>query len=120
MQVVCLSPLDRRLLCARFAEHDNSHRRMADALRRAGEDEAGARLAALRRMEQEFDLDLAEICHRHSRRNLETTHAIERMVVEFITQERHGEEGAQLYVMPDRVRQVRELMSGKLVGDTES
>ena len=50
--IVCLSPADRRLLCTRFDEHGNSHRRMADALAEAGADEAGARLHALRMVEK--------------------------------------------------------------------
>jgi hypothetical protein len=120
MNVICLTPADRSLLCARFTEHDNSHRRMFDALCEAGADDAGARLVALRAIEKRFDLDLAEICYRHSRRNHAKTHAIERMVVEFITEERHHEDGTQLWVMPERVLQVRELMDGKLVGDLES
>jgi hypothetical protein len=118
--VVCLQPPDRGLLRARWVEHDNSHLRMYDALLDAGATDAAARLKALRRVEMRFDLDLAEICHRHSHLNQETTHAIERMVVEFITEERHHADGMQLWVMPERVLQVRELMDGKLVGDIES
>lgn len=120
MDVVCLTASDRMLLRARFVRHGNSHRRMHAALVEAGADELRARLSALRRIEQRFDLDLAEICHRHARRNHSRTHPIERLVVEFITEERHAADQTQLWVMPDRVRQVRDLMAGKLVGDHES
>ncbi|CAN5822360.1 hypothetical protein BH23GEM9_BH23GEM9_24440 [soil metagenome] len=120
MQVVCLSATDRGLLCARFSEHGNSHRRMFDELCTAGADQAGARLLALRRMEKRFDLDLAEICHRYARRNDTGTHPIERIVIEFITEERCTDGETQLWILPDRVHQVRELMHGKLVGDPES
>jgi hypothetical protein len=120
MQVVRLTASDCRLLRARFAQHGNSHRRMFDALCEAGADDAGARLLALRRIEKRFDLDLAEICHRHERRHHAATHPIERLVIEFITEERSTADEAQLWVLPERVRQVRELMNGKLVGDPES
>jgi hypothetical protein len=120
MNVVRLSSSDCGLLFARFDEHGNSHRRMFDALCDAGASDTGARLLALRRIEKRFDLDLAEICYRYARRNDERTHPIERMVVEFITEERHHGDDVQLWVIPERVRQVRELMDGKLVGDLES
>jgi hypothetical protein len=120
MQVVCLAASDRSLLCARFAQHGNSHRRMFDALCEAGADEAGARLIALRRLERRFDLDLAEICHLHSRRDDDATHPIARFVVQFVTEERQAAGEAQLWILPERVRQLRELMDGKLVGDLES
>jgi hypothetical protein len=119
MNVVCLTAFDRGLLYARFAEHGNSYRRMFDALQEAGAEDASGRLFALRRIEKEFDLDLAEICHRHAHRNDERTHPIERFVIDFIAEEREDQAGAQLWVMPERVRQVRELMHGKLVGDLE-
>jgi hypothetical protein len=120
MQVVCLTASDRRLLCARFAEHGNSHRRMFQALCETGADDAGARLVALRRLERRFDLDLAEICHLHARRHDEATHPIERLVVDFVTEERPTAGEQQLWVLPERVQQLRELMNGKLVGDLES
>lgn len=118
--VVCLTVTDQRLLLARWAEHDNSQRRMLDALSEAGAADAGARLLALRRIEKRYDLDLAEICHRHAHRNDERTHPIERMVLDFIAEERLLAEEPQLIILPDRVRQVRELMNGKLVGEPES
>jgi hypothetical protein len=120
MDVVCLAASDRSLLCSRYLQHGNSHRRMFDALAQAGADEAGARLLALRRLERRFDLDLAEICHLFARRHAHGTNPIERQVVEFIAEERHAAGDLQLWILPHRVRQVRELMDGKLVGDLES
>jgi hypothetical protein len=120
MHVVRLTSSDRNLLCARFAEHGNSFRRMLDALCQAGADDAGARLAALRRIERRFDVDLAEICHRHGRRHLADTHPIERLVLDFITEERHCGPDPQLWIMPDRVHLVRQLKEGKLVGGSDS
>jgi hypothetical protein len=119
IHVVCLSPADRRLLCTRFDEHGNSHRRMFSALTEAGAADAGARLLALRSVERRYDLDLAEICARHARRNDGATHPIERLVLEFITEERHLEDETQLWVMPERVRQVRDLMDGRLAGSAD-
>ena len=121
MDIVCLCASDQSLLLARWAEHANSHRRMLDALWEVGADEAAARLIALRTIEKRFDLDLAEICHRHARRADARTHPIEKLVLEFIAEERSADEDSapQLWILPDRVRQVRELMDGKLVGDLE-
>jgi hypothetical protein len=115
MQVVCLSAADRRLLRTRFAKHGNSQCSMLGALEEAGAHECRARLAALRRIEKRFDLDLAEICHRHARRN--DTHPIERCVLDFITEERRTASEMQLWVMPDRVREVRDFMQDKSVCD---
>jgi hypothetical protein len=120
MHVVRLTASDRGLLCARWSEHGNSQRRMMDALAEAGAVDARARLAALREVETRFDLDLAEICFRFGRRHHEQTHPIERLVVDFITEERCHDDGVQLWILPDRVRQIRDLMEGKLVGDLES
>jgi hypothetical protein len=120
MHIVRLTAPDRSLLCARWTKHDNSQRRMMDALAEAGAVDARARLAALRSIEKRFDLDLAEICFRFGRRRDDRVHPIERLVVEFIAEERELDGVLQLWVLPDRVRQVRELMDGKLVGDREA
>lgn len=120
MDVVCLSASDRRLLCARFTEHENSHPRMIDAL---GDVAAGtkASLHALRCLERRFDLDLAEICHRHARRQDADTHPIERAVLDFIAEERMLPAGdVRLFILPQRVRQLRELMEGRLFVERES
>lgn len=117
MDVVRLTASDCRLLRARWTEHGNSHRRMIQALKEAGST-AAPRLTALRRIEKRFDLDLAEICYRHARRN--DAHPIERLVLDFIAEERHEPEDTQLWILPGNVRQVRELMDGKLVGDLDS
>jgi hypothetical protein len=118
--VVCLTAPDRSLLCARYEQHANSHRRMLDALTEAGAADASARLVALRKMERRYDLDLAEISHRYAHRLDASTHPIERMVLEFIAEEKDGEAGTQLWIMPARVQQVRELMAGRLVGEPEA
>lgn len=120
MHVVRLTESDRVLLCARFAEHGNSHVRMLSALADAGAQECRDRLAALRRIEKSFDLDLAEICHRHARRHDSRTHPIERLVLDFIAEERFDADEPQLWVLPERVRQVRDLMEGRLVGDFQA
>jgi len=118
--IVALTASDRRLLVARFEEHGNSHMRMLEALVEAGAKETGARLVALRSIERRYDLDLAEICVLHARRNDARTHPIERIVVDFIAEEHHGDEETHLWILPDRVRQIRELMDGRLVGEPES
>jgi hypothetical protein len=120
IHVVRLTAPDRQLLRARFVQHGNSHQRMIAALAEAGSKETCRRLEALRRIERRFDLDLAEICDRHARRQHATTHPIERMVLDFIAEEHHDESGAQLWVMPDRVQQVRELMDDRLVGEPDA
>jgi hypothetical protein len=120
MQVVRLTARDRQLLCARFARHGNSHRSMIGELEEAGAHENRARLAALRRIEKRFDLDLAEICHRIARRNLGQAHPMERVVLDFIAEERHHEDETQLWVLPDRVRQIRDLMEDKRSGEPGS
>jgi hypothetical protein len=119
IQVVALSTADRRLLCRRFREHGNSQRRMLGALAEAGAHDCSARLAALRRIERQYDLDLAEICHRHARRHDGGTHPIERFVLDFIAEERRVVDDTLLWVLPERVRQVRDLMDGKQVGDLD-
>ena len=118
--IVCLTATDRYLLCMRFEQHANSHRRMFASLTEAGARDATARLVALRKMERRYDLDLAEICHRHAHRLDVRTHPIERMVLEFIAEEKHVEAGTQLWILPARVQQVRELMAGRLVGEPEA
>ena len=113
MDVVCLTMFDRGLLGGRWNEHENSHLRMLDVLEQSRATEAIARLKALRSIEKHFNIDLAEICHRHELRA--DAHPIEKLVLDFICEERITGSEAQLWIMPDRVRQVRELMDGKLV-----
>ena len=119
MNVVALTETDRRLLATRYAEHGNSHKCMHDALVRAGDDNFAARLNALREMEKLFDLDLGLVCHLYAHRNDGTRHPIERLVIEFITDAHAPSRDGMVCVLPDRVRQVRELMQGRLVGDRE-
>ena len=58
MNVVALTYADRRLLAARYEQHGNSHRIMRETLLLRREDDAAARLDALRCVERTFDLDL--------------------------------------------------------------
>ncbi|MFS8639193.1 MAG: hypothetical protein FWJ74_13975 [Gemmatimonadota bacterium] len=119
MNVVCLSAEDCRLLARRFAEHGNSHRRMAGALKEAGELETLRRVGALRRLEASFEIDLGSLCHRFARRNHPSTHPLERMVLTYIATWKHRPDGAgELWIHLDRVREVRELIEeGERVGE---
>ncbi|NIR61567.1 MAG: hypothetical protein GWO02_19775 [Gammaproteobacteria bacterium] len=119
MDVVCLSAEDCRLLSARFAEHHNSHRRMAGALEEAGATEALMRLGALRRLEAHFEIDLGSLCHRFGRRDHPKTHPLERMVLGYVAAWTPRPDGTgELWVRLDRVRQVRELIDeGERVGE---
>jgi hypothetical protein len=110
-QVVRLTESDYRLLAARFAEHENSNRRMRAALLEAGAAEAVARLQALRTVERSFAIDLGSLCHRFLRCDDAATHPLERMVLTYVACWGHcPDAGAQLLVLVDRVREVRELM----------
>jgi hypothetical protein len=120
VEVLCLTDQDRRLLAARFGEHGNSQRRMRAALHEAGAAGAAERLAALRQLERRYDVDLGEVCHRFGRRNLPDTHPIERFVMSYIAEERVLAGRGELWVLLDHLRQVRELMDGRLVGEPES
>jgi hypothetical protein len=118
VHVVCLAASDRRLLAARFAEHANSHRRMRGALLEAGGHATVDRLDTLRKLERSFRIDLGSVCHRFDRRDLPETHPIERMVVNYIAEIHKPANGAEeLWVMLDRVDEIRELMEGRLVGE---
>lgn len=120
MNVVCMTLPDCRLMAARFAEHGNSHHRMRAALLEADAADAVARLDALRRVERTFDLDLGSVCHRFQRRRDPAMHPIERRVVEYITELRPAPGGGHhLWILLERVQQVRELMEGRLVGEPE-
>jgi hypothetical protein len=118
LEVICLTLSDCRVMSARFAQHGNSHRRMRGALLEAGATEVAERLTALRSLEKRFDVDLGEVCWRYERRSAPDTHPIERMIIGYITESRRG--GEELWVRLDRVRQLRELKEGRLVGDPES
>jgi hypothetical protein len=118
VDVVCITAADRRMLAARFAEHGNSHRRMTGAFREAGASDLVERLAVLRSVERRFDLDLGEVCHRYERRSDPNLHPIERMIIAYITETRRN--GEELWVLLDRVRQLRELKEGRLVAEPES
>lgn len=106
------------MLAARFAQHGNSHRRMRGALLEAGATDVADRLTMLRRLERQFDIDLGEICFRYDRRTDPRTHPIERLIIGYITECRRG--GDEIWVLLDRVRQLRELKEGRLVGEPEN
>jgi hypothetical protein len=93
---------------------------MRGALLEAGATAVVERLDALRKMERAVGIDLGSVCHRFDRRSRPDTHPIERLVIDFVTETRHGAGGEELWVIIDRVAQVRELMEGRLVGEPES
>jgi hypothetical protein len=120
-EVLRLSETDYRLLTARCRQHGNSAQRMRQALAEAGAESSVQRLAALRQMELRAGIDLGEICHRFERRHDADTHDIERLIMDFIAEAREGDDGlAELWIMLDRVDQVRELKDGRLVGEIGS
>ncbi|NLG63179.1 MAG: hypothetical protein GX539_13140 [Candidatus Cloacimonetes bacterium] len=120
MNVVRLSRQDHALLCARFAEHGNSQRRMRDALEEAAvpADVIG-RLCALREMERALEVDLGAVCWRWEHRNDEATHPLERQIMEYVAEPRGTGSGWELWVRLDSVHALRELMEGRLVGEPE-
>jgi hypothetical protein len=121
MEIVSLTPTDCRLLTSRFSEHDNSHRRMTSALEEAGAYAPRERLAALRALEIRFSIDLGSLCYRFMHRSDPGTHAIEQTVLAYVAQWRCSSDGREeLWVLLDRVRQVRELMEeGQLAREPE-
>jgi len=117
MNVVRLSASDCRLLAARHAGHANSHRRMRAALSEVGARAAVARLDALRALERRFDIDLGVITGLHTRRDAADLHPIERLVLSYVSETRKSDHGEELWVLLDRVRDIRDLMEGRLVGE---
>jgi hypothetical protein len=116
VEIVRLTPEDCRLFSARFAEHGNSHRRMAGALGEAGATAALERIRVLRRLEAHFAIDLGSLCHRFERRDDAATHPLERLVLNYVAAWRRVDDGAEeLWVRVDRVRALRELIEA---GDT--
>ncbi|MBX6362649.1 MAG: hypothetical protein IRZ00_02165 [Gemmatimonadetes bacterium] len=112
MDVICLSSADYRLLTTRYAEHGNSQRRLTGALLEAGALDALERARALRRLERHFGIDLGMVCHRFEHRNDAATHPIERSIMSYVAAWRGTPGGArELWVLPDRIRQLRELMN---------
>ncbi len=117
MNVIRLSAADGRLLAARHGRHGNSHRRMRAALRETGAGEALARLDALRLIERRFTIDLGAIAGLHARRHAPDLHPIARFVLSWVSETRPSEHGDELWVLLDRVRAIRDLMEGRLVGE---
>ncbi|HUH12721.1 MAG TPA: hypothetical protein VMK65_06405 [Longimicrobiales bacterium] len=115
MEVVRLEERDCRLLAARWAEHGNSVRRMAVALREADAQDVACRLKALRRLEKSFAVDLGSLCHKWLHRDHPRTHPLEREVMGWVAQAQVRADGTlELTVIVDRVRQLRSLMAGQL------
>ena len=119
MDVVALTFTDRRLLTARYEQHGNSHTAMRAALAAQGESTTIELLDALRAVERAFDLDLGLVCHLFAHRAEPDRHPIEKLVVDFITDLQAGDGDELLWILPDRVRQVRDLMQERLVGDPD-
>ena len=121
MEIISLTPTDVHLLAARHAEHGNSVRRMAGALREARARDALVRLRTLRRVERRFDVDLGALCDRWLRRDRPGTHPIERRVLEYVAtwkQESGGER--VLWIVVDRLRAVRHwIAEGELASERE-
>jgi hypothetical protein len=120
VHVVSLSFADRGLLAARFARHGNSHRRMRASLLDAGANDAVARLDALRELERRFEVDLGSVSWRYERREEEGTHPLERYIIDYIAEMRRTDDDEVLWVRLDRVREIRDLMEGRLVGEPGS
>lgn len=120
MDVVSLSLGDRGLLAARFARHANSHRRMRAALLEAGAKDAVERLDALRALERRFEVDLGSVSWRYERRDEDGTHPLERYIIDYIAELHRTGDDEVLWVNLDRVREIRDLMQGRLVGEPES
>ena len=116
MEVVALTLTDRRLLAARYTEHANSHTAMRTALVGGAHGETVRLLDALREVERAFDLDLGLVAYLYQHRGEPDRHPIEKVVIDFITDVQPGDGDEVLWVLPDRVRQVRDLMQGGLVG----
>ena len=115
MEVVRLEERDCRLLAARWAEHENSMRRMSAALEEAEADDGLRRLRALRRLEKAFAVDLGSLCHRWLHRDHPRTHPLEREVMGWVAQAQTRPDGTlELTVILDRVRPLRDLMAGQL------
>jgi hypothetical protein len=117
MNVVRLSTADCRLLAVRHAGHGNSHRRMRAALGEAGAGAAVARLDALRALERRFAVDLGAICRLDARRSEPDFHPIERFVLSYVSETHASDHGEELWVLLDRVCDIRDLMEGRLVGE---
>ncbi len=124
MEVLCLSAADYGLLRCRYSEHGNSQLRFSAALKEAGAEDTLRRSRLLRRMEIEHAIDLGSLCHRFEHRNDAGVHPIECMVMNFVAEWRGSPRNRGkrvLWVMLDRVRQVRDLMEeGQLAREPES
>lgn len=120
MEVVRLSLPDCSLLAARYGEHNNSQRRMAQALREAGAAPMLERVQALRQIERRFDVDLGLLCYWFERRNAPDAHPIERALIAYLTSVHGSEPRLEVWILLDRVRELRDLLEeSRLVGEPE-
>ena len=121
MEVVRLTRSDCTLLAARYANHSNSHRRMAQAMTEAGAADSLGRLTTLRTVERQFDVDLGMLCHWYEQRDASQTHPVQRAIIHYLTASCAPGAGAELWIRLDRVRELRDLMEeSRLVGEPES
>ena len=121
MEVVRLTSTDCQLLAARYAEHGNSHRRMSAALGEAGVNGSAGRLAVLRALERQFDVDLGMLCHWYEQRDADRTHPVQRAIITYLTATPAQARGSELWIRLDRVRELRDLIEeSRLVGEPES
>jgi hypothetical protein len=94
---------------------------MRSALAEVAAEQATKRLDALRSIERSFGVDLASVCHRYDRRDDPSTHPIERMIMNYIAEPRVVESGSsELWVMLDRVSEIRDLSEDPLVSEPGS
>lgn len=94
---------------------------MRGSLLEAGVPATVDRLDTLRRLERRVGIDLGSVCFRFERRDRPETHPIERVVINYITELRQPADGVEeLWVLLDRIDEIRELMEGRLVGEPES
>jgi hypothetical protein len=121
VNIVRLASADRRLLVTRYVDHGNSHRRMRTALEEVAAEQATMRLNALRSIERRFGIDLASFCHRYDKRDDPDTHPIERMIMNYIAEPCVADTGAlELWVLLDRLAQIRDLSEDHLVSERGS
>lgn len=115
MEIIRLTLEDCHLLATRFAEYGNSHLRFEEAIAAMDQPDATlARLRALRRRECHFSIDLGTLYHRYQHRDDPGLHPLERSILDSIARWHHDLEGqAELWVLVDYVRLVRELIDEK-------
>lgn len=110
-EFVRLSETDVGLLAARIERHGGSFRGLIDGLREAGADDAIERARALRALERRLDIDLGDLCARVLRLDAPEVHPLERRVINALAAwEPLPGGGRELWVFPERVRELRDLI----------